>query len=64
MTPAIDTEREALLKTLVAHGVQFVVIGGAGIQSDGRRYNTLDVGHQLSALGPHSRAQLKVALTD
>jgi hypothetical protein len=29
--PAIDAEREALLKVLVDHGVQFVVIGGAGI---------------------------------
>jgi hypothetical protein len=38
VNPAIDAEREALLKTLVAHGVQFVVIGGAGIQSHGRRY--------------------------
>ena len=43
VTPAIDTEREALLKTLVAHGVRFVVIGGAGIQSYGRRYDTLDI---------------------
>jgi len=43
VTPAIDTEREALLKVLVDHGVQFVVIGGAGIQSHGRRYDTLDI---------------------
>ncbi len=43
VSPAIDAEREALLKTLVAHGVQFVVIGGAGIQSHGRRYDTLDI---------------------
>jgi hypothetical protein len=35
VTPAIDAGREALLKTLVAHAVQFVVIGGAGIQSHG-----------------------------
>ena len=41
--PAIDAERESLLKTLVAHDVQFVVIGGAGIQSHGRRYDTLDI---------------------
>jgi hypothetical protein len=33
-----------VLKTLVAHSVQFVVIGGAGIQSHGRRYDTLDIG--------------------
>ncbi|MGH2910313.1 MAG: hypothetical protein ACRDK8_13595 [Solirubrobacteraceae bacterium] len=43
MSAAIDAEREALLETLVAHGVQFVVIGGAGIQSRGRRHDTLDI---------------------
>ena len=43
VTPAIDPEREALLKTLVAHDVRFVVIGGAGIQSYSRRYDTLDI---------------------
>lgn len=43
VSPAIDAEREALLKTLVAHNVQFVVIGGAGIQSHGRRYDPLDI---------------------
>ena len=43
MNPAIDGEREALLKVLVDHDVQFVVIGGAGIQSHGRRYDTLDI---------------------
>ena len=43
VSPAIDAEREALLKVLVDHGVQFVVIGGAGIQSHGRRYDTLDI---------------------
>jgi hypothetical protein len=43
VTPAIDAEREALLMTLVDHGVQFVVIGGAGIQPHGRPYDTLDI---------------------
>ena len=43
VNPAIDAEREALLKVLVDHDVQFVVIGGAGIQSHGRRYDTLDI---------------------
>jgi hypothetical protein len=43
VNPAIDAEREALLKALVDHGLQFVVIGGAGIQSHGRRYDTLDI---------------------
>jgi hypothetical protein len=33
---AIDAEREALLKSLVDHGVQFIIIGGAGIQFHGR----------------------------
>jgi hypothetical protein len=43
VNPAIDAQREVLLRTLVDHGVQFVVIGGAGIQSHGRRYDTLDI---------------------
>ena len=41
VNPAIDAEREALLKVLVDHDVRLVVIGGAGIQSHGRRYDTL-----------------------
>jgi predicted nucleotidyltransferase len=48
VSPAIDAEREALLKALVDHGVQFVVIGGAGIQSHGRRYDTLDIDLSLT----------------
>jgi hypothetical protein len=43
VNPAIYAEREALLKALVDHDVQFVVIGGAAIQSHGRRYDTLDI---------------------
>jgi hypothetical protein len=43
VNPAIDAEREALLNVLVDHGVHFVVIAGAGIQSHGRRYDTLDI---------------------
>ena len=43
VSPAIDTQREALLRTLVDHDVQFIVIGGAGIQSHGHRYDTLDI---------------------
>ena len=39
----LDTDREALLQTLVEHDVQFVLIGGAAIQSHGRRYDTKDV---------------------
>ena len=39
----VDHEREALLDALVGHGVEFVLIGGAAIQSHGRRYDTLDI---------------------
>ncbi len=39
----VDHEREALLGVLVGHGVEFVLIGGAAIQSHGRRYDTLDI---------------------
>ncbi len=39
----VDPDREALLDALVRHEVQFVLIGGAAIQSHGRRYDTLDV---------------------
>lgn len=42
MSPT-DDEREALLAVLVRHEVEFVLIGGAAIQSHGRRYDTLDV---------------------
>ena len=34
---------EALVQLLVRHNVTFVVIGGAAIQSHGRRYDTQDV---------------------
>lgn len=39
----IDADRQALLGVLVRHRVSFVLIGGAAIQSHGRRYDTLDV---------------------
>jgi hypothetical protein len=39
----IDLDREALLGVLLRHGVVFVLIGGAAIQSHGRRYDTLDI---------------------
>ena len=35
--------RAELLGVLVRHGVKFVVIGGAAIQSHGRRYVTEDI---------------------
>ncbi len=39
----MDGDREALLEVLIRHGVAFVVIGGAAIQSHGRAYDTLDI---------------------
>lgn len=42
LEPVLDTDREALLQTLLEHGVQFVLIGGAAIQSYGRLYDTKD----------------------
>jgi hypothetical protein len=39
----ITDDRAALLGVLIEHGVQFVLIGGAAIQSHGRRYDTKDV---------------------
>lgn len=42
-TSGIDLDREALLGMLLGHGVVFVLIGGAAIQSHGRRYDTLDI---------------------
>jgi hypothetical protein len=40
---SIDAGRGELLKALVRHEVKFVVIGGAAIQSHGRRYVTEDI---------------------
>lgn len=40
---SVDLEREALLGVLAHHRVVFVLIGGAAIQSHGRRYDTLDI---------------------
>ena len=42
-TGGIDSDREALLGVLARHRVAFVLIGGAAIQSHGRRYDTQDV---------------------
>lgn len=39
----IDPGREALLGMLARHRVGFVLIGGAAIQSHGRRYDTQDI---------------------
>ena len=40
---SIDARRGELLTVLVRHDVKFVVIGGAAIQSHGRRYVTEDI---------------------
>src|SRR5437588_6971621 len=40
---AIDADRGQLLQVLIRHEVKFVVIGGAAIQSHGRRYVTEDI---------------------
>lgn len=40
---SVDAGRGGLLQVLVRHGVRFVVIGGAAIQSHGRRYVTEDI---------------------
>lgn len=42
-TGGIDPGREALLGVLARHRVVFVLIGGAAIQSHGRRYDTQDI---------------------
>lgn len=39
----VDAGRGQLLEVLVRHDVRFVVIGGAAIQSHGRRYVTEDI---------------------
>jgi hypothetical protein len=39
----IDSDREALLGVLARRRVGFVLIGGAAIQSHGRRYDTQDI---------------------
>jgi hypothetical protein len=42
-TSGVDTERESLLGVLARHDVEFVLIGGAAIQSYGRHYDTQDI---------------------
>jgi hypothetical protein len=39
----VDPDRQALLGVLMRHRVVFVLIGGAAIQSHGRRYDTQDI---------------------
>jgi hypothetical protein len=39
----VDPDRDALLAVLIRHGVAFVLIGGAAIQSYGGAYDTQDI---------------------
>jgi hypothetical protein len=39
----VDPDRDALLAVLIRHGVAFVLIGGAAIQSHGGAYDTQDI---------------------
>jgi hypothetical protein len=39
----VDPDRDALLSVLIRHGVAFVLIGGAAIQSHGGSYDTQDI---------------------
>ena len=57
-----DPQREALLGVLAAHDVAYVLIGGAAIQSHGRRYDTLDV-DVTPDTDPENLARLAAALT-
>lgn len=41
--PRVDAGRDALLRALQHAGVDFVLIGGAAIETHGERYRTLDV---------------------
>jgi hypothetical protein len=43
ITAPVDAGRGQLLQVLVRHEVRFIVIGGAAIQSHGRRYVTEDI---------------------
>jgi hypothetical protein len=59
----VDTEREALLGVLARHGVAFVLIGGAAIQSHGRRFDTQDI-DLTPEITPSNLARLAEALNE
>jgi hypothetical protein len=59
----IDTDREALLGVLVRHRVAFVLIGGAAIQSHGRRFDTQDI-DLTPDTAPENLARLADALNE
>ena len=58
-----DPQRAALLGVLVEHDVAFVLIGGAAIQSHGRRYDTLDI-DVTPDTNPANLARLAAALNE
>jgi hypothetical protein len=59
----IDPDREALLGVLVRHRVAFVLIGGAAIQSCGRRFDTQDI-DLTPDTAPENLARLADALNE
>jgi hypothetical protein len=59
----IDPGREALLGVLVRHRVAFVLIGGAAIQSHGRRFDTQDI-DLTPDVAPENLARLADALNE
>jgi len=59
----IDADREALLGVLGGHSVAFVLIGGAAIQSHGRRYDTQDI-DLTPATTPENLTRLADALNE
>jgi hypothetical protein len=59
----IDPDREALLGVLVRHRVAFVLIGGAAIQSHGRRFDTQDI-DLTPDTAPENLARLANALNE
>ena len=63
LATATDPGREALLGVLTRHEVLFVLIGGAAIQSHGRRHDTLDIDLAPST-DPDNLARLAAALNE
>lgn len=59
----IDPDREALLGVLTRHLVAFVLIGGAAIQSHGRRFDTQDI-DLTPDTAPENLARLADALNE
>jgi hypothetical protein len=58
-----DAQRAALLAVLVEHDVTFVLLGGAAIQSHGRRYDTQDI-DVTPDTSPENLERLAAALND